>query len=130
MIPLDRYNKDYDLFLLGNLGSGAEEKQIDNIKNEDAKYLILKDEYNRNWQTPERVRSYIKDNMKYIESVDIFDVYENNPKTEEQTEETPQNTENNSGDQSNNEQTNSEEAENTVQNQQEEVVPPSQPTEQ
>ena len=64
--------------------------------------------------------------MKYIESVDIFDVYENNPKTEE----TPQNTENNSGDQSNNEQTNSEEAENTVQNQQEELVPQSQPTEQ
>ena len=130
MIPLDRYNKDYDLFLLGNLGSGVEEKQIDNIKNEDAKYLILKDEYNRNWQTPERVRSYIKDNMKYIESVDIFDVYENNSKTEEQTEEPPQNTENNSVDQSNNEQTNSEEAENTVQNQQEEIVPQSQPTEQ
>lgn len=126
MIPLDRYNKDYDLFLLGNLGSGAEEKQIDNIKNEDAKYLILKDEYNRNWQTPERVRSYIKDNMKYIESVDIFDVYENNSKTEEP----PQNTENNSVDQSNSEQTNSEEAENIVQNQQEEVVPQSQPTEQ
>lgn len=130
MIPIDRYNKDYDLFLLGNLGSGAEEKQIDNIKNEDAKYLILKDEYNRNWQTPENVRSYIKDNMKYIESVDIFDVYENNPKTEEQTDETPQNTEENNVDQGNIEQTNIEEAENIVQNQQEEIVPQDQSTEQ
>lgn len=77
MIPLERYNKNYDMFNLGNLGSGSEEGQIENIKNENAKYLILKDEYNRNWQNPENVRSYIKENMKYIESVDRFDVYEN-----------------------------------------------------
>ena len=28
MIPIDRYNKNYDLFLIGNLGKDGEEGQI------------------------------------------------------------------------------------------------------
>ena len=77
MIPLDKYNKNYDMFLKGNIGSGGETKQIENIKNKDAKYLILKDIYGRNWQNPEQVRAYIKENLEYIESIGIYDVYEN-----------------------------------------------------
>ena len=77
MIPIDKYNKNYDMFNKGNFGSGGEETQIDKIKNEDAKYLILNDNYTRNWQNPEEVRAYIKENLKYIETVGIYDVYEN-----------------------------------------------------
>ena len=33
MIPLDKYNKDFDMFLKGNLGSASEEGQIEKIKN-------------------------------------------------------------------------------------------------
>ena len=33
MIPLDKYNKDFDMFLKGNLGAASEEGQIEKIKN-------------------------------------------------------------------------------------------------
>lgn len=78
MIPNDKYNKNYDMFLKGNLGSGGEEAQIENIKNEDALYLIMKDGVSRNWQTPENVRAYIKENLNYKGTVGTFDIYENN----------------------------------------------------
>lgn len=76
MIPIDRYNKNYDMFLKGNLGSGGEESQIQNIKNEKAKYLIIGDNYNRNWQNPEKVRKYIKENLNKIQSIGMYDIYE------------------------------------------------------
>lgn len=77
MVPIDKYNKNYDMFNKGNFGSGGEEAQIDKIKNEDAKYLILKDNYNRNWQTPEKVRAYIKENLEKTGDIELYDVYEN-----------------------------------------------------
>lgn len=77
MIPIDRYNKDYDMFMKGNFGSKGEQGIIERIQKEDAKYLIVKDGIGRNWQNPEEVRKYIKENMKYIESIDNYDVYEN-----------------------------------------------------
>lgn len=76
MIPIDRYNKNYDMFNKGNLGSGGENEQIDKIKNEDAKYLILKDDHKRNWQNPEEVRNYIKENLQKTEEIGVYDVYE------------------------------------------------------
>lgn len=77
MIPINRYNKNYDMFNIGNFGAGGEESQIESIKSEDARYLILGDDYSRNWQNPEQVRSYIKENLVYIESIGMYDVYEN-----------------------------------------------------
>lgn len=98
MIPIDKYNKNYDMFNIGNLGSGGEESQINRIKNEDAKYLILKDEYGRNWQNPENVRSYITDNLLKTGEIGIYDIYENNiikeePKDLEKTTEATENVE-------------------------------------
>lgn len=81
MIPIDRYNKNYDMFLLGNLGAGGEDSIIEQIKNEDALYFIVKDDGNINWQNPSKVRSYIKENMEYVGSKSYFDIYQN--KTEE-----------------------------------------------
>lgn len=77
MIPINRYNKNYDMFNKGNLGSGGEDSQIEKIKNEDAKYLILNDDYNKNWQTPNKVISYIKENLNRTGNIDVYDVYEN-----------------------------------------------------
>jgi len=77
MIPIDRYNKDYDMFMKGNFGAKGEQGIIEKIKKEDAKYLIVKDGIRRNWQNPEEVRKYIKENMKYKESIANYDVYEN-----------------------------------------------------
>lgn len=75
MIPIDRYNKDYDMFCLGNLGEGGEHAQIKRIKNEDAIYMILKDESRLNWQNPSKVRAYIKENLEFVETIESYDVY-------------------------------------------------------
>ncbi|MBP3707058.1 MAG: glycosyltransferase family 39 protein [Clostridia bacterium] len=75
MIPIDRYNKDYDMFCLGNLGSGGENAQIERIKNEDAIYMIMKDDARLNWQNPSKVRAYIKENLEFVETIESYDVY-------------------------------------------------------
>lgn len=78
MIPLDRYNKNFDLFLKGNLGAKGEKGQIENLENmEEKTILIMKDTLRRNWQNPEEVRNYIKQNMTKIETIGVFDVYRN-----------------------------------------------------
>ena len=77
MIPMDRYNKNYDMFRIGNFGSGGEDSIIECIKNEDALYLIVKDDKKLNWQNPSKVRAYMLENMELVESVGIFDVYRN-----------------------------------------------------
>lgn len=76
MIPLDKYNKDFDMFLKGNLGLASEEGQIEKIKNmENAVILIKNDKMALNWQTPTKVIEYIKNNLEKIGTVSFFDVY-------------------------------------------------------
>ncbi|MCI9178054.1 MAG: hypothetical protein HFJ28_05805 [Clostridia bacterium] len=78
MIPINRYYKDFNLFLKGNLGSLGENGQIEKIKNlkSGSQILIKNDNYTRNWQTPEYVISYIKNNLNKIGEISIFDIYE------------------------------------------------------
>lgn len=79
MIPIDRYNKNYDMFLKGNLGAKGEEGQIENLKKEkDIIVLIVNDKYTRNWQNPEKVREYIINNWKKTGEISKFDIYEKN----------------------------------------------------
>lgn len=77
MIPLDKYNKDYDMFLKGNIGKDGEEGQIQKIKqkNKNTLYLIRKQNLRTNWQTPLNVIKYIRDNLKKIEEIEIYEVY-------------------------------------------------------
>lgn len=76
MIPLDKYNKDFDMFLKGNLGSASEEGQIEKIKSmKNAIILIKNDKMALNWQTPTKVIEYVKTNLKKIGTVSFFDVY-------------------------------------------------------
>ena len=77
MIPIDRYTKDFDMFNLGNFGSKGEQGQIEKIqKTENGMFLIRKDGYRRNWQNPENVREYVKNNMTKTGEIGIFDIYE------------------------------------------------------
>lgn len=77
MIPLDKYNKDFDMFNIGNLGSKGELGQIEKIKKmNNSIFLIRNKKYSRNWQNPEEVRNYIINNMKKIGEIEIFDIYE------------------------------------------------------
>lgn len=77
MIPIDRYNKDYDMFLKGNLGKDGEEGQIQKLKNEEnTVILIMNSKYRRNWQNPEKVRSYIINNKEKTGEIGNFEIYE------------------------------------------------------
>ena len=76
-IPIDQYNKDYDMFLIGNLGSKGEQGQIEKLeKEENTIVLILNDKYSRNWQNPEKVRKYIIENWTKEGEIRQFDIYE------------------------------------------------------
>lgn len=77
MIPINKYNKDYDMFLNGNIGKDGEQGQIERIKNKDKNELLLirKSKFKSNWQTPLEVIKYIRDNLEKIDSVSIYDVY-------------------------------------------------------
>lgn len=76
MIPIDRYNKDYDMFLKGNLGKDGEEGQIEKLKKENAIILIMNSKYKRNWQNPEKVRKYIINNKEKTGEIGNFEIYE------------------------------------------------------
>lgn len=77
MIPIDRYNKDYDMLLKGNLGKDGEEGQIEKMKDEEnAKFLIMNSKYRRNWQNPEKVRNYIVSNKEKTGEIGNFEIYE------------------------------------------------------
>ena len=73
-IPINQYNKDYDMFLKGNLGGNGEDGIIDRINNEkNAIYLLKKS--GLNWQNPSKVRKYIIDNLEYSEDFLNFFVF-------------------------------------------------------
>lgn len=76
-IPLDIYYKDYDMFLIGNIGSKGEEGQIEKLQKDTNKIVIIKsDGVSLNWQNPNKVREYVKQNMDYKYSILYFDIYE------------------------------------------------------
>ena len=77
MIPLNRYNKDYDMFLKGNIGSAGEEGQIEKLKNMEDAYILIKNEKTPlNWQTPKQVINYVRNNLEKVDTISFFDVYE------------------------------------------------------
>lgn len=75
-IPIDKYSKNYDMFLKGNLGQ-TEEEQIQEIKNkkEQVIFLIKNQDYQRNWQSPEKVVNYVQDNYQKTGEINIYDIY-------------------------------------------------------
>ena len=77
MIPINKYNKNYDMFLKGNIGKDGEEGQIQKIKErkEDELYLIRKRNLSLNWQTPKKVINYIRENLEIVEEISIYEVY-------------------------------------------------------
>ena len=78
MISLDKYSKNFDMFLKGNIGSKGEEGIIEEIGhfNSGTKILIKKDESKMNWQTPMTVIHFIQNNFNKIGEISIFDIYE------------------------------------------------------
>lgn len=77
MIPLNKYNKDYDMFLKGNIGKDGEDGQVEKIKQrrENELFLIRKESLKTNWQTPLDVIKYVRQNFKKIDEINIYEVY-------------------------------------------------------
>ena len=77
MIPINKYNKNYDMFLKGNIGKDGEEGQIENIKQrkESEIFLIRNIKYTQNWQTPTKVINYIRENLENVGEISIYEIY-------------------------------------------------------
>lgn len=77
MIPINKYNKDYDMFLKGNIGKDGEQGQIEKIKQKDENtmYMIRNEKISTNWQTPLDVIKYIRENLEKVEEIEIYEVY-------------------------------------------------------
>ena len=74
-IPLNMYNKDYDMFLKGNLGADGEERIIKRIQSEENAVYLIKQK-GLNWQNPGDVREYIINNLDYTGNISAFMIYE------------------------------------------------------
>ena len=75
-IPIDKYYKDYDMFNLGNFGKNGEEGIIENLKyRKNTLFLVKKDEYANNWQHPDKIVNYVKDNFTKVGEIEVFDIY-------------------------------------------------------
>ena len=77
MITIDRYNKNYDMFLKGNLGKNGEEGQIETIKNRSNNtiYLIRNKKIKQNWQAPMKVIDYIRQNLEKEGELGFYEIY-------------------------------------------------------
>lgn len=74
MIPIDRYNKDFDMLLKGNLGAKNElDKYLEN--NENVIVLINSNEEYLNWQHPKELTDRIIESWEQIGSIIRFYVY-------------------------------------------------------
>lgn len=75
-IPLNRYHKNYDMFLKGNIGKDGEQGIINDIqKTNKCVYLIKKDKKKLNWQTPTKVINYVEENLEKLGDINLFSVY-------------------------------------------------------
>ncbi len=75
-IPLDRYHKNYDMFLKGNIGKDGEEGIINDIKNSSKTiYLTKKDKKKLNWQSPKEVINYVEGNLEKFGEINLYNVY-------------------------------------------------------
>lgn len=74
MIPIDRYNKDFDMFLLGNLGDKNQlSQELENEEN--LVVLIAYSEDLLNWQHPKDITDPIIENWTNVGKVTRFYAY-------------------------------------------------------
>ena len=75
-IPIDSYDKNYDLPQIGNIGKDGEDGLIKEIENShNTMYLILDDEYSQNWQALNKTINYIKENCEEKGEIAFYKVY-------------------------------------------------------
>lgn len=76
-IPLDIYNKDYDLFLIGNVGKNGTNTKIKELcEKENIKILVNSNIENINWQMDKKDIQYVIENKEKVGQIERFDIYE------------------------------------------------------
>lgn len=76
MIPLDRYNKNYDMFLAGNIGGQGADGMIEELKKQNnIELLILKSRNAMNWQTPMKVIDFVEQNYSQTGEIAQYNIY-------------------------------------------------------
>lgn len=73
-IPLDLYEKNWDMLLVGNLGYNDVESLLE--EKQKTVYLVYKESLELNKQNHYELIDYIKNNYTKVEEVLNFDVYE------------------------------------------------------
>lgn len=74
-IPLDKYRKNWDLLLVGNIGAQTVESMLD-LEGDKNVFLVMRNENDCGQQTNYELIHYIKNHYKKIDEVLGFDVYE------------------------------------------------------
>ena len=76
MIPINRYNKNYDMFLKGNIGGKGSKGIIEDLQSkENITLLILKDKRSLNWQTPIDIIEYVQNKYEKIGEIEGFEIW-------------------------------------------------------
>lgn len=75
-IPLDRYTKNWDMLLVGNIGSNTIQDLLST--NSPSIYLVLRDDSAYGMQAHHELVNYVKENYICIDEVSVFDVYKEN----------------------------------------------------
>ena len=76
MIPLEIYNKNYDMLLLGNLGSNTVEDLLD--VDDSSLFLVYKNKEIINWQCHFELIDYITENYECVGEINNYDIYRKN----------------------------------------------------
>lgn len=74
-IPMDLYDKDYDVCLAGNWGSKTAEEAAERLLETDGVMLLAADGYGVNRQVPESFLEYIRERAVCVGRVEKYDVY-------------------------------------------------------
>ena len=74
-IPMDLYDKDYDICNTGNWGSQTAEEVAERLLEMDGVMLLAAEGYSVNWQVPERFLEYIRERAVCIDHVGKYEVY-------------------------------------------------------
>lgn len=74
-IPINEYYKNFDMFNNGNFGKDGTNGIIKQINENKGYYLIRNEEIESNWQTPQDVIKYIRENFSKVGDLGIYDIY-------------------------------------------------------
>lgn len=74
-IPLERYDKDYDMCLAGNWGDRTSDEMAQALLQRRGLMLLAADGYGVNWQVPEDFLEYIRGHAVCVDHVGKYDVY-------------------------------------------------------